>query len=365
MAAKLYSTLMDRVVIGHDLGTSGSRSNLSLNAAYVPGTSGPAFAVRYVCPAAVAINELYIFMDAFTGTLGNITMACDIYNEHASTATQPGSTLRDSSTATAMPNAVDKWIKFTFGTPYSPTVGEILWLVCHNTAAVPLTDFPQILITTITEPGFYTQRMVGVTTSNGFLTGGTTQFEAPFVVNQGSDYFGQPITNRNNAFYASSTLKRGIVVSGITEDVSVAGIVFGITTAASGVQIFTSTQAPGDTPIYSFALGTDANESRDEVLGYKHFDTPITLVGGTDYLMVITFGSASAGGRLQIEDYASYPTVFDSLLDGFVACYAVIDNGAGGWTYDKNILPSLALILAEFVAASGGGGISRARVVNR
>ena len=101
--------------------SSGARANVALNAAYINGTSGPAVGVRYMAQTTDTIDEFYIFMDTSAGTLGNITMEAQIFNESA-VATRSGTTSRDTSTATTMASGDDKWIKFTFGTPYTPTV---------------------------------------------------------------------------------------------------------------------------------------------------------------------------------------------------------------------------------------------------
>ena len=125
--------------VGQKYNGVGSRSALSLNAAYVHGVSGPAVAVRYMAQSVDAINELYLFLDGNGGTLGNVTMEAKIYNEHVAIPLSVGATLRATSTATAMPAAVDKWIRFTFGTPYTPTdLREIQdWIIKPQLRTVP------------------------------------------------------------------------------------------------------------------------------------------------------------------------------------------------------------------------------------
>ena len=129
--------------IGNIYVLSGSRTATSLNSAYVNNTSGAGVAVRYMASTADSIDEFYIMLDAITGTRANITMTCIINNE--SGASRAGSTTRATSTATTMPSADDKWIKFTFGTPYTPVVGEVLWFIAYNASASPTVDYPQIL----------------------------------------------------------------------------------------------------------------------------------------------------------------------------------------------------------------------------
>jgi hypothetical protein len=359
MSATLKNNRFNRTAInGWYNNISGSRGNLALDAAYVHGVSGDAIAVRYSCPTADPINELYVFLDANGGTLGNITMACDIYNEHATTISQPGSTLRNSSTATVMPDAVDKWIKFTFGTPYTPSVGEIIWLIIRNTSASPTVDFPQLMTTNTVILG----RPAGwgwtecYQTGVGFSSAGASlSQEMPFIVKQGIKYFGHPYTQITASYHASNMLKRGIVFT-ITGSVKIFGVEFTGIVAYSGFEIFDNATGPGGVPLHTFALGSDANQSRDEVIGAKIFNLPITLPAGT-YKAVLTFAATSPQPyTAQIEDYASYSSVFDELADGFNVCHGCIDNGAGGWTIEKNATKAIMLLIDEFVASSGSSG---------
>lgn len=337
---------------------SGTRTSFALDSAYVHATSGDALCIRIHAQTTDPIDALYIFMDDYAGTLSNITMACDIYNENASYQLRPGSTLRDSSTATTMPSAVDMWIKFTFGTPYTPTVGEILWLICYNTASAPTTDYPSILYEgTVASRTAVGEFLVGITTTAGFSADGSIKGECPAVVVQGSAYIGQPFTQCNTAYYSSNTLERGIQFT-TTEDAKVCGFLFASSsTTVNAFRILDDSTAPAGTALYSYALGSDANEVTDERVGSKFFDSAVTLIGGTTYKATLTFASNYATIQCnQIEDYSSYSTMFDALRaqDTFVWCWSVIDDGAGGWTTDKSICPCLGLIISDFPLQHNG-----------
>lgn len=330
--------------INHPQGTGGARSNLALDSAYVHKTSGDVVAIRYEAPTTDTIDALYVFMDAHGGTIGNITMEAAIYNESA--AAVPGTTQRDVSTATVIPNADDKWIKFTFGTPYTPTKGEILWFVVYNTSASPTVDFPNVMITTSASPYIAPNQMVGYSSTAGLSTAGTQRVTLPFVVTQGSNHFGQPFTQINVAYYTSNQLKRGFAFT-MPATALFYGVAFqASSTTLSGVQIFTSAQNPNDSPAHGYSTGADANETTDELVGAKLFDTSITLTAGASYKCVLTFASNSQSPAvLQIEDYASYSAVFDAMYDQSSYCWGVIDNGANGWTTDKSISPCIQLLM--------------------
>ena len=346
--------------IGHITGSVGSRTNILLNAAFVNATSGAAVAIRYMAMTADPIDELYIFMDAFAGTLGNITMAAEIFNERAAQPSRPGATSRDTSTATTMPAGADQWIKFAFGTPYTPAVGEILWLVASNTAAAPATDYPQIMSLTtglIGDPSGIGP-MMGYSTADGFATNGTGAAEMPFVVKQGSNYFSQPFTQRNNAPYTSNTLERGMQIT-LDEDVVIVGAIFDSAVAFASLRILADATAPGGTALNSYDLSGVANQTTQDYCGGLIFPTPVTLSGGTTYKVTFTFSAVgTAPAAFQIEDYASYSTMFDTLrgYDTMILPWSVLDDGAGGWTTNKSLAPMIKLIVGSFPAIVGGGG---------
>jgi hypothetical protein len=344
---------------------SGSRTNFSIDSAYSHGVSGDAIAIRWMATTADPIDELYVFLDANGGTLGSITLACDVYNE-GSTAARPGSTLRDSSTATTMPGAVDKWIKFTFGTPYTPAVGEILWLVIYNTSASPTIDYPQIMLnpTWGGTAQYIARASYAYTTTAGFSADGTVSAKVPFVLVHGANVSGQPWTREGVGQYANNTRERGFVCTP-TSDIEVYGAEFGTNTGAANVnelKIYDNSTAPGGTPLHTFDFDSDANETTGDLCQSKVFDAPITLSGGVTYKVALSFGSSTQGPyRAEIEDYASYSSVFDALraFNTLTAPWGCLDDGAGGWTIDKAVCPSLALYIDDTVAGSSGGGGQR------
>ena len=351
-----------RDVVGNFITLSGSRGNVSLNAAYVHQTSGPAVAVRFLAQSATTVDEFYMMMDTKTGTLGNITMEAKIYNENTSFPDRPGSTLRATSTACTMPSGDDMWIKFTFGTPYTAAIGEVLWIVIYNTSSAPATDYPQILTATNARIGVYNndiEIMTCYSTANGFSTNGSIKIQAPFVIKQNTIYFGQPFTLGTSS--GSSSLERGFEFTP-TVDITVCGfLIMTQTTAYNAVRLLASNTAPGGTALYTWDLDSDASQTIGDLLGAKLF-TPITLTGGTTYKLTMTYSSTTtAPGYLQIEDYSSYSSMFDSLVDNdkINICVFCVDDGAGGWTKTKDKrCYGMALILQDYVLSASGGGNS-------
>jgi hypothetical protein len=346
-----------RNTIGCWIAQGGSNTAFNIDSAYSHGGAGDSVMIRYVCPTADTIDELYVFLHSNGGTLGNITMSAEIYNE-GSTASRPGSTSRDTSTATTMPGSTTKWIKFAFGSPYTPAVGEILWFVVKNTSASPTVDFPGIRTDTILaqiNSGITYHYLSGFTSTNSG-SNGTIAAETPFVVKQGSSYFGQPFTT--SASVTSNTLERGFRFTP-TEDIVVSGAGYGSATAnINEIRILADATAPGGSALHTFDLDSTSNLITSDLMGGIRF-TPITLTGGTTYKATCTFGAATTNPLvLTIEDYASYSSVFDSMRDQSTLLLPeyVIDDGAGGWTTNKNLCPELWLLIDDMPAIAGGSG---------
>lgn len=346
--------------VGRLFEQAGSRTATNLNSAFVNATSGAAIAIRFMAHTTDPIDELYVFLDSNGGTLGSVTMAAEIFNE-GSNAARPGTTSRDTSTTTTMPGAVDKWIKFEFATPYTPAVGEILWLVIYNTSGTPGTDYPGILAATniaigpaVSSTGIF----AAFQTTNGFTTDGTSIGELPWVVKAGSTYYGQPFTQINSTYYTSNTRQRGIVITP-TEDVSVNGVSFknGVSNY-NELKIYADATAPGGSAISTHDLDSDANETTGDICGGKTFAAE-TLTGGSTYKAALTFSSSSQSPWVvQTEDYSSYSSVFDALRaqDTINVPWSAIDDGASGWTIDKAVSPLIMLHIDDNPAQAGGGG---------
>lgn len=331
--------------------SSGSGSGHALDSAFVKGTSGDAFMVRYVCRTTDPIDALWVFIHAFTGTVTGVE--CDIYNEN--TAGVPGSTLRDSATAVAIPGADTQWMKLTFGTPYTPTVGEVLFFCVHNTTGTPASNFPTIRTVTTHSLGTTSStnyRMRGYTTTNGATTS-TLVGEAPCMVQQGSNYYGQPFTAHTASLIAADTNEKGIQ---FTVPTGLIWALYGYETVATSTnlntaKLYADATAPGGSALQTWDLDSDANEVTNETIGAKIFDTPYLCPAGT-YKFVFDPGGSVALTGTQIEDFESYATEFGTLFDGWAACKAVVENG-GAWTVDARGCPHIRLLM-EVLPGSGG-----------
>jgi hypothetical protein len=287
-------------------------------------------------------------------------MAAEIFNEQAGQASRAGTTSRDTSTATAMPAGDDQWIKFTFGTPYTPAIGEILWICVFNTAASPGTDYPNILTATTVNNQQSATATFGFSTANGFTSNGSSLTKIPFLLKCGSNYIGFPFTQQNSGYYTSNTRERGIQITP-DEDLTISAWVANVGgTTFSDLRFLADATAPGGSAIHTFDLDSDAGLTTADLLGVRTF-SPVTLTGGTTYKITTTLtANTQAPNVYQIEDYSSYSSVFDAWRahNQYAYPWSVIDDGAGGWTIDKSVSPQGAYMIDEHpaIASSGGGG---------
>ena len=343
--------------------TSGGRTNVSLNSAYVHGTSGAAMAIRYQARSVDPITDFYVMADTAVGNSSNITLGCNLYNEHATSATQPGSTVRASATNAAYGIAAPpKWIRFVFPTPYTPAIGETLFFVVRNAAVAPTVDYPGILASFNAAPAYTNlQGNQGhFSTTGGFAAAGTSQTRVPFVVVQGGKSYGYAASILNAAVFASSTALRGFQIEPPV-NIEVCGWQTAIAnTNMVNLRIYDNTVPPSGSPLYSFALGTQTNQNRDELIGAKYWP-PVILTGGTTYNVVTSWATANTIGGATIEDYASFPAVFDDLVDGFVNCWPVADVG-NVWTLQKGSFINQNLIVSDLIAPAAA--VRRPKVWN-
>lgn len=360
MSQNLQRFIASGIRIGGMFPGGGSRTSFALDSAYVNGTSGDGVAIRYISQIASKITEVYVYCDSKTGSPSTFT--CDIYNEHASNSARTGSTSRSSSTSVTLPSGAAGWMKFDTFSNYTPTVGEILWIVIHNTTGTPSSNYINVLTATNTVFAVPTTSIaLGHNNTAGFSTNGTTAVEMPFVINHGGTYVGQPFTQRNSR--ASASTEMGFQFTP-TEDMKATAWFTSAGGASnySDLRILADATAPGGSALYTYDLDSDANETTCDVLGAKFFDSEITLSGGTTYKCTVTYGTATTTpSYAEIEDYATYSTMFDTLrgYDLTQNPWMVIDNGAGGWTTYKDRCLDSCLVVVDNPAISSGGGLIR------
>jgi len=333
------------VTLNNIANASGSRTTISLNSAFVNGVSGAAAAIRLNALDTDPITDAYFYIDSFTGTKANVTMQCTVYNETPSNSARAGTTVRATSTTTTLPAGTSGWVRFEFATPYSPAnVGEVVWIVASNTAAIPATNFPNIVNNV--NIGFPAQSFIlGITTANGFSANGTgAQSMCAFFV-QGGRTRGNTLTVAATPV-ATNTRMRGVVVTPPV-DCTVAAWQFqtAVGSTMTEMVVFESTQLPNDTPIYSFTTGQTGRASA-EVGGTISFEPPLNLKKGkTYYIGYRTSANSITPGCIQTQDYTAIQAVADNNVDEWTLLPLVRDTGSNTWAVERNNTPRMQLIV--------------------
>lgn len=355
MAWREKLVLEDGFTTGSIHGTSGSRTNHPLNSAFVRGVSGAAVGIRYRCLTNQPINELYVFNDLTTGTRANVSLLARVYDVAAS-GTQAGTTLHATSNAATLPAADDRWIRFVFPTPYTPTAGEWVWLNVQNTAAAPATDFCGIMngsAASTFRPSFSPTQY---TTTNGWSTAGSIAGELPHVILQGSaTVAGMPWTILGNV--ATFVGKRGILLGPNLKRFQYNWF----RTAAGGsswtnLQVYDIATPPTGAPLIDLSI---PSSGLDRAVGITDVSALnfAALPGNGPFVLCTEFSATqSQTGMLQIEDYTSFPTLFDRFTEDNFLNPAYVFESAGNWVIDRSRTGGM-MLAANDVIATGGGGL--------
>lgn len=330
--AAFAQSLLGTPTLGVALQTTAA--NYKLDSAYTFNSAGDAMAIRFVAPKTVTLTDVYIFCDAITGTPS--TMRVELRN-YAGLAL-PGGTLHASTTA-SWPASSSKWVKATFGSPYTLTVGETYFLIVADAAGGAVNYASPLYRGAINANDRLYYLAETVTSANGFFTAGSAASCVPgFVLKFGDGtYWGQPFTDNLN--YTSNTRERGFLLTPDC-DMLLKGVVFTQASQINGFKVYPAASAPGGTALATISFGGVAGAAGAALW------SPQLLQRGYQYRCVFTFGSAStAPVYWVIEDYASFPEVAGAVT-GDGAIQGTIDNGAGGWTDSPDQLPRATLLLS-------------------
>jgi hypothetical protein len=351
----------DAFRMGITSSTGGARGNTPLNATYVNRTSGPAIGIRVRCETNEPINEVYVLNDLTTGTRANVLLRADVYNWTTAATSQPGTTLLASSNNATLPATDDRWIRFTFSTPYTPSAGEYVFIVIHNVSAVPATDFAGIMSDSNMGNALTYHATFPFSTANGFNTAGTTRGETPHVIVQGtSTIYGYPFTLSSSI--GTFVGRRGILLS---DDIKRFRAGFWRIASSSGsltrLQIFDLATPPGGTPLYDRVL-----TATEAIMGTVWMDFDLSTLPGSGPFVLCAATSATVpyGSIAVIEDYASFPAIFDALSNDNFANPPAVTEVAGNWVVDRSRLGGMYMEVLDVITPSGSGGIPIGRIIS-
>jgi hypothetical protein len=333
--------------------TSGSRSNVSLNSAYVHLTSGAGYGFRFRAQSTGDLQEFYAFLDATTGTRANVSLRCRLYQGNQGTnITRPGGTLLATATNAALPASDDRWIRWEFPSPATLTENDVYWIVIDNLAAAPATDFPGI----ISGLNFrHSNRMSNDTpiaswysTTNGFSTAGNSAGIVGVYVVDGIAY-GNPFSLAVTSPNTSNTLRHGALFSNDISKFKYWGVsIDTVAPTTNLLEIHDASVAPGSGILYSQSIATGLSQSTQGTLL-----TPDADVSGSGEFIVSVSATSntSTPAALQIEGYSDYPAIFDQFFDGVTCCKA-IQEVAGTWQVIPGMMCRMSMLISE-IKASG------------
>lgn len=321
---------------------SATKTGLALGSAYTYGSAGAAVGFRFVAPTSGNLNSIYFFVTAILGTPGVTTV--ELRNCISGTTSKPGTTLH--ATQTVSPGtAANKWIKCTFDTPYSVTLGVEYWIVLGDagwttgkTASVLYISGALMVVNRTLTP---------YTTANGFSSAGALSSNAGGIVFVFADgtITGAPYTA--NTAYANNNRERGLKIIGLTENLKINGVFF-IASASdlTTLKIYKGTTAPGGTTELTVTLASGAKD-----VGAILF-SPFTLLRNTIYRIVLSAGASNTTTPkyFEIEDYATGGTDLINCGLGGGTITGTQDDGAGGWTDSPGQLCCMALQIVDQVA---------------
>jgi hypothetical protein len=336
--------------------SSGSRSNVSLNSAYVHLTSGAGYGFRFRAQSTGDLQEFYAFLDATTGTRANVSLRCRLYEGNQGTnITRPGGTLLATATDASLPASDDRWIRWEFPSPVTVTENNVYWLVIDNLAAVPATDFPSI----INGLNFrHSNRMSNDTpiaswysTTNGFSTAGNSAGIVGVYVVNGIAY-GNPFSLAVTSPNTSNTLRHGALFANELSKFKYWGVSIDSVAASTNLlQIHNASVAPGSGVLYSQTIPTALAQSTQGTLLVPDAD----VSGSGEFIVSVSATSnTSTPAGLQIEGYSDYPAIFNQFFDGITCCKA-IQEVAGTWQVIPGTMCRLSMLISEIKAASGSG----------
>ena len=320
-----------------------TKTGLALDSNYAYGVSGDAIACRFVAGTTSNLVTVYAFMTAHGGTPADLT--CELRNYSA--ANLPGNTLHDS--ATADPGTTDnKWVTFDMSASPYQCVAGVTYFIVIGRAAADGTDYATMCYQGApqdkeSDPLFHSFR-----TTDGFATVKTDCYCPACMVLEFADgtLQGQPYTTSVAA--ASNTLERGLKISGLTEKVSISGVVFLLHASLSGLKIYSGTTAPAGATERTETFG-----GGEGACGAARF-APFTLNKDTVYRIVFTSsGNNQSPSYYSNEDGAAVADTVSCQFGGGTFCYTV-DDGAGGWTDTTTAMPRMNLIVNDQVAVEGG-----------
>jgi hypothetical protein len=333
-------------------GSGASVNTLALDSAYTAGSAGDAFGTRIILTSTLTLNNIYFYLNAFTGTPANVN---DLNWEIRTTTgnvpdtTAPGLV----ASGTKDPSSATGWINIS-GLSQSLTSNTIYWIIVAD-ADGNATDFATVGTQGLFGPYQYVENYWDLslaTTANGFSSQSTPISSGLLVcVFDGGITHGWPYTG--TATSANTTNRRGLYIDGLTEASGYWGAISFSAGSAnfSGVELLAAATIPGGTPINTASIFTldQAGVRNGAVLS-----SPYTLEKSTPYRFVFTYSAAATHpGKVNIGTGAD--ANLRACRIGRGLWYYTESSGTTNWSNDDiNALPRMVVLVDDQVATGGG-----------
>lgn len=331
---------------------TGTTTGLALDSAFTYESSGDAVFLRFISPVSQTSGDLTVHAWVISVTGSPTDVRAAVYNG-AGAADDPdrpqaGGSALATSGATDLSGEAGSWATFTI-TGLSLTAGATYYILFDNRTATPASNYPVIAyMGTLAIVGGGTYRYAncfrGGYTINGFTAdpGGVSTGMGVGVIkfNDGT-LLGQPYSGTGST-HANNTNDRGIRIQ-FTEDIIVSGVMFGWTSAAiSGIKI----NKTDGTNIVTQAAD-NYQKSRAQSVRFS----PVTLLGGVNYDIVITYSANSTTGPIITMGEASPPTDVQNCR---LPSLAYVDGSTpGSYDVDNLSLLPVGLIIDSNPAITG------------
>jgi len=328
----------------------GSRTAYALDSNFTLGSAGKCLGIRFVSPVTDTIDDILFFVTAAPAEAHNLSVnVCD-----QSGTSKAGSAVANGTVAVSGGTTSDKWIKATYSSKPSLTVGVGYFIVIGDPAGAA-SNYSIMSRAGGCFTAFPTNVVNGFTSSDGFGTNGT-QVSQPFafvIKFTNGTYLGMVVTAAVAAD-SSADLERGWKITP-DEDTVVGGITAIALDTGGSIKIYEDGQNPGGT-IYAGFNGGAAFTITDTALANLCVRfPPCTLYGGTTYRIVQDpNGVAVSPGYTAIEDNTTHSAILEAC--GFTGMYGMqhTEEAAGPtWTDSPSKVPRIALIIQSHPAQAG------------
>jgi hypothetical protein len=343
--------------IGLGWGAAGSRTAFALDTAFTLGSAGKCAGLRFVAPATTTITDVLFFVSAAPASGRNISVnVCS-----QTSTTQPGAAVTNGTVSVSGGTTANKWIKATYGTPPSVTVGTGYWIVIGDPAGAA-SGYSVLVQGVFSGPiaSLDGSSVVPLwrqfTSTDGFATVGSAgNTPATFVIVFGDGtYLGVPYT-LTTANDSSAAVERGWLITP-DEDVTISYITGRF--PAGSMKVYESGQNPGGTVFAGFNGGAALSiPSSAQAIGCFRFP-PCTLAGGATYRVVVDPSAATQSpGYTQIEDNTTHSAILEACGFPGIGMQHTEESG-GTWVNSTSKLPRLFIGFDQLPAQTGGAGIA-------